>query len=60
MLRINSKAPLLKLNSTDSKIYSLKHSLGKYIVLYFYPKDDTPGCTVETNDLTNYYLNLKN
>ena len=49
-MKINSKAPLFKLNSTDGEIYSLKDSLGKYVVLYFYPKDDTPGCTVETID----------
>ena len=48
-MKINSKAPLFKLNSTDGEIYSLKDSLGKYVVLYFYPKDDTPGCTIETN-----------
>ena len=49
MLKINSKAPLFKLDSTYNEIYSLKDSLGKYVVLYFYPKDDTPGCTIETN-----------
>ena len=49
-MKINSKAPLFKLNSTDGEIYSLKDSLGKYVVLYFYPKDDTPGCTIEGND----------
>ena len=53
MFKINSKAPLFKLNSTDGEIYSLKDSLGKYVVLYFYPKDDTPGCTIETNDFNN-------
>ena len=46
-MKINSKAPLFKLNSTDGEIYSLKDSIGKYVVLYFYPKDDTPGCTKE-------------
>ena len=60
MLKINSKTPIFDLKSTNGKIYSLKESLSKYIVLYFYPKDDTPGCTIETNDLINYYLNLKN
>ena len=50
MLEINTKAPTFNLNSTNGKIYSLKHSIGKYVVLYFYPKDDTPGCTIETND----------
>jgi len=50
MLKINTKAPPLKLQSTDDNFYLLKDSLGKYVVLYFYPKDDTPGCTVETID----------
>ena len=47
MLKINTKAPTFNLDSTDEKIYSLKDSMGKYVVLYFYPKDDTPGCTTE-------------
>ena len=60
MLRINSKAPLLKLNSTDGKIYSLKHSLGKYIVLYFTLKTTLQDAQLRLMILTNYYLNLKN
>ncbi|MFL2854266.1 MAG: thioredoxin-dependent thiol peroxidase [Candidatus Pelagibacter sp.] len=50
MLKINTKAPNFKLLSTSKETYSLKNSLGKYVVIYFYPKDDTPGCTIETND----------
>ena len=50
MLKINSKAPLFTTESTSKSNYSLKDSFGKYIVLYFYPKDNTPGCTIETND----------
>ena len=50
MLKINSQAPNFKLLSTSKETYSLKNSLGKYVVIYFYPKDDTPGCTIETND----------
>ena len=59
MFKINSKAPLFKLNSTGDEIYSLKDSLGKYIVLYFYPKDDTPGCTIETNDFNKLLPKFK-
>ena len=44
------KAYNFTLPSTNKKNYSLKDSIGKYLVLYFYPKDDTPGCTIETND----------
>ena len=50
MLKINSKAPNFILSSTSKETYSLKNSLGKYVVIYFYPKDATPGCTIETND----------
>ena len=50
MLKINSKAPSFISESTSKNNYSLKHSFGKYVVLYFYPKDNTPGCTIETND----------
>ena len=55
MLKINTKAPNLNLNSTADELYSLKNSLGKYVVLYFYPKDDTPGCTIETNDFNKCF-----
>ena len=50
MLKINSKAPLFTAKSTSKNNYALKDSFGKYVVLYFYPKDNTPGCTIETND----------
>ena len=43
-----SKAPDFKLKSDDGKTYSLSDFKGqKQVVLYFYPKDDTPGCTIE-------------
>ena len=58
-MKINSLAPLFKLNSTDGGIYSLKDSLGKYIIFYFYPKDDTPGCTIETNDFNKLLSKFK-
>ena len=54
MLKINSKAPNFNLVSTNGSSYSLKNSIGKYVVLYFYPKDDTPGCTIETKDFYNF------
>ena len=44
------KASNFTLPSTSQNNYSLKNSIGKYVVLYFYPKDDTLGCTIETND----------
>lgn len=50
MLKIGDKAPDFKLNADDGKIYSLKDFKGKKIVLYFYPKDMTSGCTAEACD----------
>tara|TARA_B100000989_G_scaffold174992_1_gene131221 strand:+ start:2660 stop:3130 length:471 start_codon:yes stop_codon:yes gene_type:complete len=58
-LKINSKAPIFVSQSTSKKKYSLANSLGKYVVLYFYPKDNTPGCTMETNDFNKLYLSFK-
>ena len=59
MIKENNKAPIFKLPSTSKNIYSLKDSVGKYIVIYFYPKDDTPGCTLETNDFNKLLPNFK-
>jgi peroxiredoxin Q/BCP len=59
MLRINTKAPTLNLSSTSGNSYSLKDSIGKYVVLYFYPKDGTPGCTIETNDFNKLLTKFK-
>ena len=50
MLRKNIKAPAIKLPSTSNAEYSLKNSIGSFVIIYFYPKNDTPGCTLETND----------
>jgi len=59
MLKNNTKAPNFILPSTSKEKYSLKDSLGKYVVMYFYPKDDTPGCTIETNDFNKLLLKFK-
>ena len=59
MLKNNTKAPNFKLPSTNKSNYQLKDSLGKYVVIYFYPKDDTPGCTIETNDFNKLLSKFK-
>ena len=56
MIKNKLKAPNFKLLSTGDKEIELKKLKSKYIVLYFYPKDDTPGCTLETKDF-NKFLN---
>ena len=58
-MKENLKAPSFSLPSTSNNEYSLSDSLGKYIVLYFYPKDDTPGCTIETNDFNKLLSKFK-
>lgn len=45
MLTENIKAPNFKLNDANGNTVSLSDFLGKRVVLYFYPKDNTPGCT---------------
>lgn len=47
MLKVGHKAPYFNLFSGDGTQVSLKDFLGKKLVLYFYPKDNTPGCTKE-------------
>ena len=59
MIKENTKAPIFKLPSTNETNYSLKDSIGKYVVIYFYPKDDTPGCTIETNDFNKLLPKFK-
>ena len=53
------KASNFILPSTDKKKFMLKNTLGKYVVLYFYPKDDTPGCTIEANDFNKLLSKFK-
>ena len=59
MIKENTKAPIFKLPSTNKKDYSLKDSFGNYLIIYFYPKDDTPGCTIETNDFNKLISKFK-
>ena len=50
MLSVGDKAPDFRLKNDEGKEISLKEFRGKTVVLYFYPKDDTPGCTKEACD----------
>ena len=51
-LKTSIKAPNFKLTSTDGNIFELNKVKKKNIILYFYPKDDTPGCTIESKDFS--------
>ena len=60
-LKPNSLAPKFKLPSTNGDIFHL-NKIKKNVILYFYPKDDTPGCTIESRDFSklNSLINKKN
>ncbi len=45
MLEVGTKAPDFELPDQDGKMHKLSDYLGKKVILYFYPKDNTPGCT---------------
>ncbi len=55
MLKIGDKAPDFKGTDQDGKVLSLSSFSGKKLVIYFYPKDNTPGCTAEACDLRDNY-----
>jgi peroxiredoxin Q/BCP len=49
-LKIGDKAPEFLIKTAEDQQVTLSSLKGKYVVLYFYPKDDTPGCTMEAID----------
>ena len=55
-LREGAKAPAFKLQDKDGSTYGVGATKSDFTVLYFYPKDDTPGCTLEAQDFSK---NLK-
>lgn len=54
-LKEGDPAPAFEALGDDGKAYSLAKLKGKYVVLYFYPKDDTAGCTVEAQEFRDRY-----
>lgn len=55
MLEIDTKAPAFKLVDEIGQTHKLSDYIGKWVVLYFYPKDDTPGCTKEACTIGEVY-----
>lgn len=53
-LLVGTKAPDFKLSDAYGKVYTLSSFAKSWTVLYFYPKDNTPGCTLEARDFTNH------
>ncbi|AJC94684.1 thioredoxin-dependent thiol peroxidase [Campylobacter volucris] len=54
-LKIGDKAPDFELLNQDGVKIALKDFIGKKVILYFYPKDNTPGCTTEACDFSANY-----
>jgi len=51
-IEVGDKAPPFSLKNQDGETVKLGDFKGRWVVLYFYPKDDTPGCTIEACDFT--------
>ena len=58
-LAVGDKAPALSPSDQSGERVSLKDFTGKQVVLYFYPKDDTPGCTKESCDFRDANMPIK-
>ncbi|MBD3671711.1 MAG: peroxiredoxin [Gammaproteobacteria bacterium] len=56
---LGKKVPAFKLPATGEQEIALKDLAGKYVVLYFYPKDSTPGCTREGQDFGEEHAKFK-
>ena len=59
MPHVGKKAPAFSLPDADGKIRTLSDYAGKWVLLYFYPKDDTPGCTVEACTIRDQFQDFK-
>lgn len=59
MLKEGSTAPVFKTRNAEGEAVSLKDFRGQKVVLYFYPKDDTPGCTKEACSFRDDFSKFK-
>ena len=59
MLKTGDKAPNFSLHGDDSQLYSLASFSGKPVVIYFYPKADTPGCTKQSCSVRDNLASLR-
>jgi peroxiredoxin Q/BCP len=59
MIKEGSTAPAFQVKNTDGETVRLKDLRGRKVVLYFYPKDDTPGCTKEACSFRDAFSDFK-
>ena len=57
---LNQPVPDFELPSTSNKMFRLSAASGKHLVIYFYPKDNTPGCTTEGQEFRDAYDDFAN
>ena len=58
-INLKNKVPDFKLEGTNNLSFTLSNFIGKYIIIYFYPKDSTPGCTNEGIDFKDNISKFK-
>ena len=58
--KVQTHAPAFSLPDQDGQIRSLSDYAGKWVLLYFYPKDDTPGCTIEACSFRDQFKDFTN
>lgn len=58
-IKIGDKAPSINAKDENGEIINISNYKGKKVILFFYPKDDTPGCTAESCNLRDNYSLLK-
>ena len=59
LLAVGSEVPDVSATAQDGKVVNLRSLKGKPLVVYFYPKDDTTGCTIEAKGIRDQYKELK-
>ena len=59
MLNVGDKAPEFSLKDQDGKTHKLSQYKGKKVIVYFYPRDDTPGCTTEACSFRDSFSDFK-
>ena len=58
-IKVGDKIPAFSLKNQDDQLVNIEQFIGKPFVVYFYPKDDTPGCTIEACSFRDTYEDFK-
>jgi peroxiredoxin Q/BCP len=59
MPKVGDRAPDFSLPDQDGKVHTLSHYAGKWVLVYFYPRDNTPGCTTEACAIRDDFDNFE-